>query len=134
MAGRRRFQQHRQFVAAPERQSSAGASCHSLGICRGSGIATQEFAERGPIAKTELLSRFDKTVKQADAVLAALPAAQLLETRRYQMLAGEVAKTLLAIIINTLVHLGGHTQEIVALTRLQLRERYRFQRPQASPR
>jgi hypothetical protein len=50
------------------------------------------------------------------------------------MLAGEVEKTLLAIILNTLVHVGGHTQEIVALTRVQLRERYRFQQPQASPR
>ena len=94
----------------------------------------QEFAERGPISKAELLSRFDETVQQADAVLAALPAARLLETRRYQMLAGEVEKTLLAIILHTLVHLGGHTQEIVALTRMQLRERYRFQLPQSSPR
>jgi uncharacterized damage-inducible protein DinB len=93
----------------------------------------QEFAERGPIAKAELLSRFDETVHQADDVLAALPAARLLETRRYEMLAGEVEKTLLAIILHTLVHLGGHTQEIVALTRMQLRERYRFQLPAASP-
>jgi uncharacterized damage-inducible protein DinB len=91
----------------------------------------QEFAERGPISKAELLSHFDETVQQADDVLAGLPAARLLETRRYEMLAGEVEKTLLAIILHTLVHLGGHTQEIVALTRMQLRERYRFQLPQA---
>jgi hypothetical protein len=94
----------------------------------------EEFAERGPIPKAELLSRFDETVKKADAVLAALPAARLFETRRYEMLAGEVEKTLLAIILYTLVHLGGHTQEIVALTRLQLRERYRFQQPESPPR
>ncbi len=94
----------------------------------------QEFAERGPIAKAELLARFDETMEPGDVVLAALDSARLLETRRFQMLQSEVEKTLLAIILQTLVHAGGHTQEIVALTRLQLRERYRFQLPQASPR
>ncbi len=93
----------------------------------------QEFAERGPISKAVLLAKFNETVQRADDVLAALDSARLLESRRFQMLQGEVEKTLLAIILQTLVHVGGHTQEIIALTRLQLRDRYRFQRPQASP-
>ena len=86
----------------------------------------REFSERGPIAKTELLARFEETIRRTDALLASLPSDRLLENRRYHMLKGEVEGTLVTLILHTLVHLGGHTQEIVALTRLQLRERYRF--------
>jgi hypothetical protein len=94
----------------------------------------QEFAERGPISKTDLLAHWDETVRRADEVLAALSAERLLETHRYRMLKGEVEGTFITIILHSLVHLGGHTQEIVALTRLQLRERYQFmQQPAKSP-
>lgn len=86
----------------------------------------QEFAERGPIAKADLLARFDDVMERTDAVLATLPPERLLETRRYRMLKGEVEGTLLKLILQTLAHLGGHTQEIVALARLQLRDQYRF--------
>ena len=91
-----------------------------------------EFAERGPIAKAELLEGFDDVIERADAVLAGLSSSRLLETRRYQKLKGEVEGTVLILIIQTVVHLGGHTQEIVALTRLQLKDRYRFMQA-ASP-
>ena len=86
----------------------------------------REFSERELIAKSELLARFEETSRRTDALLAGLPAERLLETRRYHMLKGEVEGSLVTLILHTLVHLGGHTQEIVALTRLQLRERYRF--------
>ena len=59
-------------------------------------------------------------------MLASLPNERLLETRRFHMLRGDVERPVVRVILQTLVHLGGHTQEIVALTRLQLRERYRF--------
>lgn len=85
-----------------------------------------EFSARGPIAKAELLARFDEVVERADGVLAGLSAKRLLETHRFLKLRGEVEGTAVTLIVQTLVHLGGHTQEIVALTRLQLRDAYRF--------
>lgn len=93
----------------------------------------RKFAERGPMSKADLLTRFESAVCRSDAVLAALPADALLETRRYRMLAGPVQNTLVSLILQTLVHVGGHTQEIVALARLQLRDRYRFQQPRPRP-
>lgn len=93
----------------------------------------QEFDERRPIPKAELWGRFDDTIRRADAFLATLRAERLLETRTYGMLAGDVEGTLVDLILYTLVHLGGHSQEIVALTRLQLRENYKFLRTPAKP-
>jgi hypothetical protein len=94
----------------------------------------QEFAERRRIPKAELLARFDQTLARTDAVLASLDPARLSETRRYRMLAGDVEGTLVTLIMQTLVHLGGHTQEIVAMTRGQLKDRYRFQQPRSPQR
>jgi hypothetical protein len=85
-----------------------------------------EFSARGPIAKSELLARFDEVVERADGVLAGLSATRLLESHRFLKLRGEVEGTAVALIVQTLVHLGGHTQEIVALTRFRLRDAYRF--------
>ncbi len=87
-----------------------------------------EFAERGPIAKADLMLAFDETMRQADEILGGLDAARLFETRRYRMLVGEVEGNLITLILQTLVHVAGHTQEIIALTRQQLRDRYRFLR------
>jgi hypothetical protein len=86
----------------------------------------QEFAERRKIPKHELLALFDETMRRADQVLASLPEDRLLEMRRYRMLKGEVEGSVLKLILQTLSHVAGHTQEIIALTRLQLRDRYRF--------
>jgi hypothetical protein len=87
----------------------------------------REFAHRDVIPKAELLARFDATLTAVDEVLATLPPEQLLETRRYHMLTGDVELTRLGIILQNLVHVSGHTQEIIALARQQLRDRYRFQ-------
>jgi hypothetical protein len=92
-----------------------------------------EFAERGPIAKAELLAGLDAAIARADAVLAALEPARLLESRRHRRLRGEVETSVLGVILQTLVHVGGHTQEIIALTRLQLRDDYRYMDPAARP-
>ena len=93
----------------------------------------REFAERKKIPTATLLARFDETMSQVEHVLSALPPERLLEKRRYRMLAGEVENTLMAIIVQNLVHVAGHTQEIIALTRTQLGERYRFQLPGSRP-
>lgn len=86
----------------------------------------QEFAERGPITKDDLMRPLDETFGQADQVLAGVTPEQLLEKRTWKMLKGDVEGTVLALILQTLVHVGGHAQEIIAVTRLQLRESYRF--------
>jgi hypothetical protein len=86
----------------------------------------REFAERGPIPKAELLRRLEEAFAVADAELAGLSPAGLLETRRYQGLDREMEGTVLAVILRTLLHVGGHTQEIVFLTRLQRGQAYRF--------
>ena len=86
----------------------------------------REFAERGPIEKKDLAARFDEAVARADAVLATLSGVQLLEARHYRKLSGEIEGNVTRLIVQTLVHLGGHTQEIIALARRQLGDRYRF--------
>jgi len=82
----------------------------------------REFAERGPIPRDELLRLLAAVVAQADAVLAGLDEARLLEARRIQ----GFDETVLSAVIDCLTHLSGHAQEIVYVTRLQLGEAYRF--------
>lgn len=85
-----------------------------------------EFAERGPISKSVLLASFEARIAQCDEVLARVTAGELLQTCRFEMLGGPVERSKCRVLWQTLVHLGGHTQEIIALTRLQLGDRYRF--------
>jgi hypothetical protein len=93
----------------------------------------REFAERGPIAKAELRARLARSIALADSALAELAGEQLLEARSYRMLCGEVEATVLRIVLQTLVHLGGHTQEIIAMTRRQLGDAYRFMQTPSPP-
>lgn len=85
-----------------------------------------EFAARGPLPKASILSALDETMRQTDKLLAGLKAEELLQVRRYPMLRGEVEQSVLAVILQTLSHLAGHTQEVIALTRRQLGADYRF--------
>ena len=87
----------------------------------------REFTERGPIAKSELIPRLDEVAGLAKRVLAGLSADQLIEPRRYQGLNREFDGTVLSTILHSLLHLSGHTQEIVYITRLQLGDGYEFQ-------
>jgi hypothetical protein len=89
----------------------------------------REFAERAAISKGELIGRLETVVAQVDAVLAGLEGARLLEPRRIQ----GFDETALSAIWNSLNHLGGHAQEIVYITRLQLGDRYRFAWTPATP-
>ena len=89
----------------------------------------QEFAERGPIGREELLRRLEEVVTEADGVLSRLRSAQLLEPRRIQ----GFDETVLSAIFDSLTHFSGHTQEIVFLSRLQLGDRYQFAWTPATP-
>jgi hypothetical protein len=82
----------------------------------------KEFAERGLIPRDELLRRLKAVVDEADGALARIADRQLLDHRRIQ----GFDTTVLAAIFDSLAHLAGHTQEIVYVTRLQLRDRYQF--------
>jgi hypothetical protein len=82
----------------------------------------QEFDERGPIPRAELLARLDLVVGEADAALARVGEDRLLEPRRIQGFDG----TVLSAIFDSLSHLAGHTQEVVHITRLQLGDAYQF--------
>lgn len=81
-----------------------------------------EFSQREGISKAELLSRFDGTVAEVDAVLAALTPQQILEPRRIQGFDVNVLQA----IFDSVPHLQGHTQEIIHITRSLLGPRYRF--------
>jgi Protein of unknown function (DUF1572) len=92
-----------------------------------------EFTERRLIPRDELLRRFDDILSQGDVLLAAIPAERLREHRQYAVTAGTLDHTVQGLIIRTLMHLAGHTQEIVFMARLQLGERYVFQAPAGVP-
>lgn len=82
----------------------------------------QEFAERTFIPRAELLARLEAVAAEADAVMARLTDADLLQPRRIQ----GFDETVLSALYDTLAHLNGHMQEIVYITRLQLGDAYRF--------
>ena len=69
----------------------------------------------------------------AREILAGLNTEQLIEPRRYQGLNREFDGTVLSTILHSLQHLGGHTQEIVYITRLQLGDNYEFQMSPSPP-
>src|SRR5215469_1049142 len=82
-----------------------------------------EFSDRQPLAKAELLARLQGTLTQADRVLAGLPPERLLDARRIQ----GFETTVLAAIFDSVSHFVGHTHQIVYITRLRLGDAYRFQ-------
>jgi hypothetical protein len=92
-----------------------------------------EFTERGPIPKDELLRRFDEAARRADEVLAGLTPERLVETCRYELLAGSVERPVLGVALQAVTHLCGHAQEILHMTRMQLGERYAFRQPAGVP-
>jgi hypothetical protein len=81
-----------------------------------------EFAERGPIARADLLHKLETVVSQAQKVLSKLTARQLVEVRRIQ----GFTLTGLTAIFDSVPHFRGHTQEIIHMTREQLGETYRI--------
>ena len=82
-----------------------------------------EFSDRKRYAKQDLLDRLAATVREADATMARFDPDKLLEPRVVQAF----NVTVLAAIFDTISHFVGHSHEIVYITRLQLREKYKFQ-------
>jgi hypothetical protein len=89
----------------------------------------QEFAARDPIPKDELLRRLAAVMTEADVALSKFDAAHLLDARRIQ----GFDETALSGVFGCLAHVSGHAQEIVYITRLQLRDAYVFAWEPASP-
>ena len=81
-----------------------------------------EFADRSLLPKAELLEKFESVVAKVDDVLANLDEARLIEPRKIQ----GFDELVLSAIWHSLEHLGGHTQEIIFMTRLQLGKDYKF--------
>ncbi len=92
-----------------------------------------EFTERRAIPRDELLSRFEASAAGADATLEKLGSEQLVESRRYMLLAGPEEKSVLGVVLQALTHLSGHAQEILHLTRMELGDRYAFRQPGGVP-
>ncbi len=69
----------------------------------------REFAEKGPVTRTELLRILDETVVEAEQTIAHLDAARLLEVSNR---AGD-PQTILALLLRTAHHWGVHTGQIV---------------------
>ena len=81
-----------------------------------------EFASRDRIAKEELLNRLRDTINEADAAIASIGPDELLSPRRIQ----GFDVTAQSAILDSVAHLGGHTQEIIWITRLRLGVDYQF--------
>ena len=82
----------------------------------------REFAEQSGAPAAQLLDDLRAAVREADAVLGRLTAAQLVEPRRIQGFETNV----LAAVFNVVAHFQGHTQEIIHITRARLGDAYRF--------
>jgi uncharacterized damage-inducible protein DinB len=74
-----------------------------------------EFAERGPLAKSQLLARLRSTLAEVDEVLGLLDEAVLLERRPSSN--GEV--TVLWAVLHAIEHFAMHTGQIILITKLR---------------
>ncbi len=82
----------------------------------------REFSERRMIPKSELLQRLDEVVVAAAEALSKTTPEEVLRLRRIQ----GFDVTGLGVIFDSVPHFKGHTQEIICLTRMQLREGYKY--------
>ena len=88
-----------------------------------------EFSERGPIAKIELLRRLEEVVIEAQAALQNATAQDLLHSRCIQGFDVNGLET----IFHSVPHFRGHTQEIIHMTRSLLGGTYKFAWVPATP-
>lgn len=81
-----------------------------------------EFAQRAAIPKAQLLAGLKDVVDETKQVFGRATAADMLRVRRIQgfTLSGWGA------LFDSIPHFKGHTQEIISLTRIQLKDAYRF--------
>jgi hypothetical protein len=73
-----------------------------------------EFAERGPIARAELLRVLDETVAETDRILGGLDPTRLLEVREVPR---DAPQTILALVLRTSHHWSVHTGQVVYATK-----------------
>jgi uncharacterized damage-inducible protein DinB len=73
----------------------------------------QEFAERTPISKEELWAGLEKTIREADAILADFPRDRLLEKRFIQ----KYETNVLQAVFHVVEHFSYHTGQIVYVTK-----------------
>ena len=76
----------------------------------------QEFEQRAPISTERLLERLSATVREADAILAGLDPASLLEQRRIQGFDITVGEA----VYHVVEHFATHTGQITLLTKQRL--------------
>jgi hypothetical protein len=88
-----------------------------------------EFTARGSLPKTELLTRLETAVHEAQTALTARTTGEWLRPRRIQ----GFEETGLSAAVNSVSHFRGHTQEIVHMTRTLLGDRYQFAWVPATP-
>jgi uncharacterized damage-inducible protein DinB len=81
-----------------------------------------EFSDRKQYSKTDVLARLALTVREAEATISRVTSETLLQPRRIQGFDISV----LSAIFDAVSHFRGHSQEIVYITRLQLKEKYKF--------
>ncbi len=75
----------------------------------------KEFAERGPLPKTELLDRLDRTVNEAYRVLEAFETSRLMEPRTIQ----GYDETCLTVIFHVVEHFAQHLGQLSYITKLR---------------
>jgi tRNA threonylcarbamoyladenosine biosynthesis protein TsaE len=85
-------------------------------------LRQQEFDQRTPIPKAELLHRLEMVILEAVAIIERQSAETLLQQRFVQ----QYNTTILTAIYHAASHLEGHSQEIIYITRLRLGEKYQF--------
>jgi len=81
-----------------------------------------EFSSREAIPKVALLNQLEQIVGEAKAALARASADEMLAPRRIQ----GFDVTGWGAVFSCVPHFEGHTQEITCLTRMQLKDAYRF--------
>jgi len=82
----------------------------------------QEFSERGPVSKRELLASLKAVVRDSADALSKMTPEEWLRVRRIQ----GVDSTGLAAAFRAIPHFRGHTQEIIFRTRCLLGQKYEF--------
>jgi len=73
-----------------------------------------EFAERGPVPRTQLLATFDETIGQAAGILTTFDTSRFLSPTDEQ----DYVPTLFDLIYNISIHLATHTGQIVYITKM----------------
>lgn len=93
-----------------------------LGKAEDCRIRHEEFEERGPIPREDLLEKLESTVREALVVLEQFDPETLLEVRRIQV----YDTTSLQAVFNVVEHFSGHTGQIIYVTKMLKDKDMRF--------